>query len=84
MLSIRYFTTLQVLVDFPAAPPLVVAFVGALTLIDVEAFFTTSSFPEFVVAAFALYFVGLVMPFASLFWVMTIKLIWEVTSMGTT
>ena len=75
VLSIRYFTTLQVLFATLLYSPLLVAFVGALTLIDVEAFFTTSSFPEFVVAAFALYFVGLVMPFASLFWVMTIKLI---------
>ena len=75
VLSIRYFTTLQVLFATLLYSPLLVAFVGALTLIDVEAFFTTSGFPEFVVAAFALYFVGLVMPFASLFWVMTIKLI---------
>ena len=75
VLSLRYFTTLQVLFATLLYSPLLVAFVGALTLIDVEAFFTTSSFPEFVVAAFALYFVGLVMPFASLFWVMTIKLI---------
>jgi non-ribosomal peptide synthetase-like protein len=74
VLSIRYFTTLQVLFATFLYSPLLVAFVGALTLIDVEAFFTTSSFPEFVVAAFALYFVGLVMPFASLFWAMTIKL----------
>jgi len=75
VLSIRYFSTLQVLFATLLYSPLLVAFVGALTWIDVEAFFTTSSFPEFVVAAFALYFVGLVMPFASLFWVMTIKLI---------
>ncbi|MGA9516351.1 MAG: non-ribosomal peptide synthetase, partial [Pseudolabrys sp.] len=75
VLSIRYFTTLQVLFATLLYSPLLVAFVGALTWIDVEAFFTTSGFPEFVVAAFALYFVGLVMPFASLFWVMTIKLI---------
>ena len=75
VLSIRYFTTLQVLFATFLYSPLLVAFVGALTLIDVEAFFTTSSFPEFVVAAFALYFVGLVMPFAGLFWVLTIKLI---------
>ncbi|MGA7162354.1 MAG: phosphopantetheine-binding protein, partial [Pseudolabrys sp.] len=75
VLSIRYFTTLQVLFATLLYSPLLVAFVGALTLIDVEAFFTTSSLPEFVGAAFALYFVGLVMPFASLFWVMTIKLI---------
>jgi non-ribosomal peptide synthetase-like protein len=75
VLSIRYFTTLQVLFATLLYSPLLVAFVGALALTDVEAFFTTSSFPEFVVAAFALYLVGLVMPFASLFWVMTIKLI---------
>jgi amino acid adenylation domain-containing protein len=48
VLSIRYFTTLQVLFATLLYSPLLVAFVGALTLIDVEAFFTTSSFPEFV------------------------------------
>ena len=55
VLSIRYFTTLQVLFATLLYSPLLVAFVVAFALIDVEAFFTISSFPEFVVAALALY-----------------------------
>jgi len=73
VLSIRYFTTLQVLFATLLYSPLLVAVAGAFALTDVEAFFTTGNFPECVAAAFAMYLVGLVMPFASLFWVMTIK-----------
>ena len=73
VLSIRYFTTLQILFATLLYSPLLVALAGAFALTDVEAFFTTGSFPECVAAAFAMYLVGLVMPFASLFWVMTIK-----------
>ena len=73
VLSIRYFTTLQVLFATLLYSPLLVALAGAFALTDVEAFFTTGNFPECVAAAFAMYLVGLVMPFASLFWVMTIK-----------
>ena len=73
VLSIRYFTSLQVLFAILLYVPFLVTFVAAFALIDVEAFFTTGNFAEFVVAALCLYFTGLVMPFASLFWVMTIK-----------
>ena len=73
VLSIRYFTSLQVLFATLLYFPLVLTFVGAFALIDVEAFFATGNFPEFVVAALCLYIAGLLMPFANLFWVMTIK-----------
>src|SRR4029077_1315383 len=73
VLSIRYFTSLQVLFATLLYFPFLLTFVVAFALIDVEAFFAIVSFPEFVVAALHLYIAGLVMPFASLFWVMTIK-----------
>ena len=58
VLSIRYFTSLQVLFATLLYFPLLLAFVGAFALIDVEAFFTTGSFPEFVVAALACTWLG--------------------------
>ena len=73
VLSIRYFTSLQVLFATLLYFPLVLAFAGAFALIDVEAFFATGNFPEFVLAALCLYIAGLLIPFANLFWVMTIK-----------
>ncbi len=73
VLSIRYFTSLQVLFATLLYFPLVLTFAGAFALIDVEAFFATGNFLEFVLAALCLYVTGLLIPFANLFWVMAIK-----------
>ena len=42
--------------------------------VEVGTFFTTASLGEFIIVGFVLYALGLVMPFASLLWVMMIKL----------
>ena len=73
VLSIGYFTTLQVLFATLLYSPGLVAFFGVFGVIDVEAYFATGSLWAFIAAGFFLYLVGLVMPFVSLLWVMMIK-----------
>jgi non-ribosomal peptide synthetase-like protein len=75
VLSIGYFTTLQVLFATLAYFPGLVAFFGFIDVIDVEAYFATGSFWAFIAAGFSLYLVGLVVPFVSLLWVMMIKFV---------
>ena len=73
VLTIGYFTTLQVLFALFLYSPGLVAFVSALSFGEVGTFFTTASLWEFIIGGFFLYLLGLVMPFATLLWVMTIK-----------
>ena len=74
VLSIGYFTTLQVLFATLLYSPGLVVLFGVLGVIDVEAYFATGSLWAFIVASFFLYLGGLVVPFVSLPWVMMIKL----------
>ncbi|MGB8108409.1 MAG: phosphopantetheine-binding protein, partial [Pseudolabrys sp.] len=74
VLSIGYFTTLQVLFATLLYSPGLVVLFGVLGVIDVEAYFATGSLWAFIVASFFLYLGGLVVPFVSLLWVMMIKL----------
>lgn len=73
VLSVRYFTTLQVLFAVVAYSPAFLAVFGALVFVEVGEFFMTASLGEFIVAGFVLYLIGLAVPFATLLWVMTIK-----------
>ena len=73
VLSIGYFTTLQVLFATLLYSPGLVAFFGVFGVIDVGAYFATGSLWAFIVAGFFLYLVGLGVPFVSLLWVMMIK-----------
>ena len=73
VLSIGYFTTLQVLFATLLYSPGLVAFFGVFGVIDVEAYFATGSLWAFIVAGCFLYLAGLVVPFVSLLWVMMIK-----------
>src|ERR1700730_3144425 len=73
VLSIGYFTTLQVLFAIFLYSPGLVAFLSVVNFVEVGTFFTTASLLAFIIAGFFLYLGGLVMPFASLLWVMTIK-----------
>jgi non-ribosomal peptide synthetase-like protein len=73
VLSIGYFTTLQVLFATLLYSPGLVAFFGVFGVIDVEAYFATGGLWAFIVAGCLLYLVGLVVPFVSLLWVMMIK-----------
>lgn len=73
VLSIRYFTTLQVLFAVILYSPALVALISALAFVDIGTFFITASLREFIIASFLLYLLALVTPFAALLWVMTIK-----------
>jgi len=74
VLSIGYFTTLQILFAVLLYSPGFVLFLIALNLIDVGTLFTTVSLWEFIIVAFFTYLLSLITPFASLLWVMIIKL----------
>ncbi len=73
VLSVGYFTTLQVLFAILLYSPGLVAFLGIVSFVDVGTFFTTVSIWAFIVVGFVLYLLGLIIPFASLPWVMLIK-----------
>lgn len=73
VLSVGYFTTLQVLFSVLLYSPALVSFLGVFGFADVGTFFITSSLWEFIIAGFVLYLLLLVLPFASLLWVMMIK-----------
>ena len=71
VLSIGYFTTLQVLFAIVLYSPVLVAFLNVFA--EVGTFLTTASLWTFIIDGFFLYLLALVMPFASLLWVMIIK-----------
>src|SRR6516165_8282393 len=73
VLSIGYFTTLQVLFAILLYSPGLVGFFIALAYVEVGAFFMTASLWSFIVDGAYLYLLGLVTPFAILLWVMLIK-----------
>ena len=75
VLSIGYFTTLQVLFAIFLYSPGLVAFLGVFGFVEVGTFFTTASLWEFIIDGFFLYLLGLVVPFASLLWVMIDKVL---------
>ena len=72
VLSIGYFTTLQVLFAIFLYSPGLVAFLSVIGFAEVGTFFTVS-LSAFIMEGFFLYLLALVMPFASLLWVMIIK-----------
>ena len=74
VLSVGYFTTLQVLFSLFLYSPGLVGFFVALAYIEVGTIFTTASLGAFIIVGVVLYALGLIMPFASLLWVMLIKL----------
>ena len=71
VLSIGYFTTLQVLFAIALYSPALVAFLSVFA--EVGTFLTTASLWSFIIDGFFLYLLALVMPFASLLWVMIVK-----------
>ena len=73
VLSIGYFTILQVLFATLLYSPGLVAFFGVFGVFDFGEYFATGSLWLFIVAGFFLYLVGLGVPFISLLWVMMIK-----------
>jgi hypothetical protein len=74
VLSIGQFTILQVLFATLLYSPGLIALLIALDFVDVGTFFTTAGLGAFILVSFLLYMLGLITPFASLLWVMIIKL----------
>jgi non-ribosomal peptide synthetase-like protein len=75
VLSVGYFTTLQVLFALLLMSPGLVGFFVALAYLEIGTFFATASLGAFVAVGAGLYLLGLLLPFASLLWVMTVKLL---------
>ncbi|MGB7789577.1 MAG: phosphopantetheine-binding protein, partial [Terrimicrobiaceae bacterium] len=73
VLSIGYFTTLQVLFAIFLYSPLLVALLSFVDFIEFGTIFTTASLGAFIIDGFFLYLLALVTPFASLLWVLMIK-----------
>lgn len=75
VLSVRRFTTLQVLFALLLYSPGLIGFFAALTFIEIGTFFTTAGLGSFIAVSIALYILGLLLPFATLLWVMAVKLL---------
>ena len=74
VLSVGYFTFLQVLfLSLLYSPPLI-GFLGLIAFAEIGEFFMTAYLWEFIGVGFLMYLFALVLPFASLLWVMVIKL----------
>jgi len=74
VLSTGYFTTLQVLFLLLFYSPLLVSFLGLIAISEIGELFMTAGLWEFIGVGFLAYSLALVLPFASLLWVMVIKL----------
>jgi len=74
VLSVGYFTTLQVLFLALLYSPSLIVFLVLIALSEIGEFFMTASLGEFIGIGFLMYLFSLVVPFASLLWVMVIKL----------
>ena len=73
VLSVRYFTILQVLfLSVLYAPPLI-GFLGLVAFAEIGEFFMTAYLWEFIGVGFLMYLFALVLPFAGMLWVMLIK-----------
>ena len=75
VLSVGYFTTLQVLFAIFLYSPALVVFLSVFGQVEIGTFFATASLWAFIIVGFFLYLLGLAAPFASLLWVMMIKFI---------
>jgi non-ribosomal peptide synthetase-like protein len=75
VLSIPVFTALQVLFAFILFLPAFASLIGTITFLEFGTFFATADVWAFIAVGSAIYVLGLLLPFASLGWVMLIKLL---------
>jgi len=75
VLSVRFFTGLQLLFLWLLYLPPLVGFPGIIAFAEIGEFFMTAHILEFIGLGFLMYLVALVLPFANLLWVMVIKLL---------
>jgi non-ribosomal peptide synthetase-like protein len=73
VLSIGYFTTLQVLFAIFLYSPVLAVILIVVDFVQFGTLLSTASVWAFIIGGFLLYLLGLVTPFASLLWVMMIK-----------
>jgi non-ribosomal peptide synthetase-like protein len=73
VLSVRYFTVLQVLFLSILYAPALSGLLGLIALLEIGEFFMTAWLWQFVAVGFLLYLSALVLPFAALLWVILIK-----------
>lgn len=73
VLSIPYFTTLQILFAILLYSPGLLVFLSFFNFDEVGTFLTTDSLWGFIIAGCFLYLLVLVIPFANLLWVLTLK-----------
>ncbi len=74
LLGVRYFTGLQVLFLLLLYAPPLAGFLGFIGVAEIGEFFMTAHLWQFIVIGSLMFLVALVFPFASLLWVMLIKL----------
>ena len=73
VLSVGRFTILQILFATLLYSPGLLAFLGVVSTVEIGTFFATASIWSFIVAGIGLYLLSLLLPFASLLWIMAIK-----------
>jgi non-ribosomal peptide synthetase-like protein len=73
--STGFFTTAQILFLAMLYAPPSIGFLGLIAFSEIGEFFMTASPWDFIVVGFLMYLFALVLPFASLLWVMLIKLL---------
>ena len=73
VLSVGYFTTLQVVFATLIYSPALVGFLGIFGFVEFGAFFSTADMWSFLMVGSILYFTGLILPFLSLPWVLFVK-----------
>jgi non-ribosomal peptide synthetase-like protein len=74
VLSVGYFTFLQVLFLLLLYSPALIGFLGIVAFTEIGEFFMTAYLWEFIGVGFLMYLAALTLPFASLLWVLLIKL----------
>jgi len=74
VLSVGWFTIRQVLFLSLLYSPFVIGVLGTVAFAEIGEFFMTAYLWEFIGVGFLMYLLALVLPFASLLWVMVIKL----------
>ena len=75
VLPVGYFTLLQILFAFFLYSPALLVFLGLFGFVEVGSFFASADLWAFIAVGFGLYGLGLIAPFATLFWVLAVKLL---------
>ena len=75
VLAVERFTILQILFATLLYLPGLLTFVGVLSAVEIGSYFATAGISTFIAAGVGLYLLSLLLPFATLLWVMAIKLV---------